>query len=130
MKEEDIVKTSFRTHKGHYEYIVMPFGFTNVPVTFHNLMNIIFKLYLRKIMLVFFADILIYSTDIERHNEHVTLVLQIPRKNKRLAKERKYEFRLQYIEYLGHIISGEGVATDPKKVEVIKSWHIQSVSKN
>ncbi|KAE8676919.1 hypothetical protein F3Y22_tig00111569pilonHSYRG00069 [Hibiscus syriacus] len=94
----DIPKTAFRTHNGHYEYLVMPFGLCNAPSTFQAIMNSIFRPYLRKFILVFFDDILIYSPTWEQHLEHVKLAFSIIRQHHFYVKMSKCAFGKQELE--------------------------------
>lgn len=115
MKEEDIPNTAFRTHEGHYEY-------PNAPSTFQALMNRILQPFLRKFALVFFDDILIYSADEDSHKDHLRKVLQVLRDNQLVANRKKCTFGQHQLEYLGHLISKEGVSADPNKIRDILKW--------
>ena len=122
VRPEDVHKIAFRTHEGHYEFLVMPFGLTNTPVTFQSLMNWIFREYLRKFVLLFFDDILIYNCDLESHMEHLRIVLGILEREQLYANKKKCSFAQTQIDYLGRIVSAASVVADPSKVEAMLQW--------
>ena len=88
------------------------------------LMNSIFKPFLRKLVLVFFDDILIYNKSWEDHVQHVDRVLQLLEAEQLYVKPSKCLFGVQEAEYLGHSVSHEGVKEDPNKIKAIKEWRI------
>jgi hypothetical protein len=105
----------------------MPFGLTNAPSTFQGLMNSIFKPFL---WLIFFYDILIYSKSWEDHVRHVDKVLQLLKEKQLYAKPSKCFFGVKEVEYLGHIVSHEGVKVDPNKIKDMMDWPIPKTLKN
>nr|GEX15312.1 hypothetical protein [Tanacetum cinerariifolium] len=122
VREQDIPKTAFRTRYGHYEFQVMPFGITNAPAVFKDLMNRVCKPYLDKFVIVFIDDILIYSKDEKEHEEHLKAILELLKEEKLYAKFSKCKFWILQVQFLSHVIDRKGIHVDPAKIESIKDW--------
>jgi hypothetical protein len=102
----------------------MPFGHTNALATFQCAMNLVLASFLRKFVMVFIDDILIYSPTWQSHLEHLRLVFTALRNHKFYFKERKCVFGQKELSYLSHIISRNGVATDPQKTDDMLKWPV------
>ena len=122
VQPEDIHKTAFHTYDGHYEFLVMPFELTNALAIFQSLMNDIFRPALRRYVLVFFDDILIYSKCWNDHLRHLRIVFNTLLHNQLFVNQSKCFFGQQEVDYLGHIISPNGVSANPNKIQCMKSW--------
>ena len=122
MQESDVPKTAFRTRYGHYEFLVLPFGLTNAPAAFMDLMNRVFKPYLDKFVVVFIDDILIYSKIHVEHGEHLRIVLQTLRTHQLYAKLSKCEFWLNSVSFLGHVISEGGCSGGSEEGRAVSNW--------
>ena len=118
----DIPKTTFRTPMGSFQFKVLSMGLTNAPSTFVHVMNNVFSGLIGKSVLVYLDDILIFSKSQEEHLQHVKEVLEILRNNKLYAKLSKCEFGKKELNFLGHVVSADGIKVDPKKIEIVKEW--------
>jgi len=115
-------KTAFRTHYGLFEYLVMPFRMTNSPATFQYSMNNIFHDMTNIFVIIYLNDILIFSKNLDEHKIHVQNVLEWLQEHNLHTKPEKCKFHTTSIEYLGIIITPEGVCMDPRKVQAILQW--------
>ena len=117
IRPQDVPKTAFSTRYGLNEYLVMSFGLTNALAFFMYLMNLVFMSELDKFVVVFIDDILIYSKNNEENAQHLWIVLTRLRKHKLYAKFSKCEFCLDRVQFLGHVLTPEGISMDPSKVQ-------------
>jgi hypothetical protein len=115
-------KTAFRTRYGLFEYLVMPFGLTNAPASFQQLMNEVLRQFLDISVIVYLDDILIYSKTREDHVFHVKQVLEKLREHRLWAKAEKCRFFQNSVDFLGYVVSQDGVSMDPAKVKTILEW--------
>jgi len=115
-------KTTFCTRYGSYEWLVMPFGLTNTPAAFQQFVNTIFADMLDVCIIVYLDDILIYSEDMESHQQHVWEVLCRLQLHSLFAKLEKCEFHSDSVEYLSYQLSPDSLTMSPDKIQTISDW--------
>jgi len=122
VKAGDEWKTAFRTRYGHYEFLVVPMGLTNAPATFQAYINKALQGLVDDFCIVYLDDILVFSKTKEEHDQHLQQICQRLRDAELYAKPSKCQFYQQEIEFLGFIISTQGIRMDPERIRTIKEW--------
>jgi len=129
IREGDEYKTAFNTKFGHFEHLVMPFGLTNAPAVFQSFVNDIFSEDIGKYCQVYLDDIVVYSKTLEEHVQHVRTILKKLIEHKLVAKKSKCELHKLKISFLGHVVSKDGVETDPEKIKAVAEWPLPETVK-
>jgi Reverse transcriptase (RNA-dependent DNA polymerase) len=129
LSDEDVYKTAFTTPFGLYEWRILPFGLANAPAVFQSVMNRTLQPYLGKFAMVYIDDVITYSKTAEEHEQHLRLVLQALRENHFYANAEKCNIFAPKVDFLGHVVSAEGLAVDPRKTAVVAEWPAPSNKK-
>ena len=109
LHKQEIPKTAFKMRWGLFEFLVMPFGVTNAPSQFMNMMNDVLSNYLDDFVLVFLDNILVYSRIVEIHAEHLGKVLEALRRHRLYTKASKCSIMEEEVEFLGQWIMPQGL---------------------
>ncbi|MBW0554452.1 hypothetical protein O181_094167 [Austropuccinia psidii MF-1] len=123
IKEGDEHLTAFRTEYGSFDYLVMLFGLTNAPASSQNLVNDTFQDLLHVYVVVCLDEIIVFSKSKEEHVAHVSTVLSRLRANNLFAKVSKCLFQVSSVEYLGYVVSSEGLNMDQAKLSILRKRH-------
>lgn len=121
IKEPDREKTAFSVNGAKYEFIRMPFGLKNAPSIFQRCVDDILREYIGKFAYVYIDDVLIYSSTVEEHMEHIRIIINALHNANMKISDEKSNFFQDSVKYLGHIIKHNRITVDPKKVETIKN---------
>lgn len=122
MAEDAIPLTAFSTPSGHWEWLVLPFGLTNAPPTFQRMMHLVLAPFLRKCVIVYLDDILIYSSTVQEHAQHLEDVLGALRRHSLFGKASKCLFGVASVFFCGYKVTPQGIHTDPAKIEAVRAW--------
>lgn len=122
MKNSDAEKTSFVTNVGLYQFKVMPFGLCNAPATFQRLMECVLSGLNFEICLLYIDDIIVFSETFDQHIDRLSTVLdKLQSANLKISPKKCSLFQKE-VSFLGHIVSADGISTDPEKTKAIESW--------
>lgn len=129
MDPQDRQKTAFTTPMGLYEFDRMPFGLCNAPATFQRLMQRCLGSMVHDFLLIYLDDVVVFSPDFDSHLHHLEQVFRKLHEHGLKLQPRKCKLFREQVTYLGHVISHEGVATDPQKTAVVSEWPIPQTVK-
>ena len=124
LKESSKPKSAFITQDGLYEFNVLPMGLSNSAGTFQRVMMEVFRNLNWKFVLIYLDDVIVFSNSFTEHVDHLRQVFQKLRDANSKLNPKKCVFGQEKVRYLGHIVSRDGVSTDPEKIRVVQQYPV------